>query len=147
MSQQGPVDKEATAEQEALDIHAPQSFEAYNEYSKTLRTWLVAYGIGGPILFVSQQQIADKLAASPAKTLVIYLFLAGLAAQILISLLNKWVNWAAYEMGLNPPPALKAPQKAVIWLSKQFWIDILCDLVSVVSFMVATFWVLRVILA
>ncbi len=29
---------------------AAGSFAAYSEYNKTLRTWLVAFGIGGPAL-------------------------------------------------------------------------------------------------
>jgi hypothetical protein len=127
-------------------IEAPQSFIAYAEYSKTLRTWLVTYGIGGPILFISQEKIAIRLAASPYKSLIIYLFLIGVAAQISISLMNKWINWFAYNMDLNPPMSPNKVQAIVIWLANQFWIDMLSDIVSVIAFVVATALILQIML-
>jgi hypothetical protein len=138
--------KDFVNEFKPVEVESPQSFIAYTEYSKTLRTWLVTYGIGGPILFISQDQIATKLAASPNKSCIIYLFLIGVAAQVAISLLNKWLNWIAYEMDMNPPLKLRTFHNAVIWLANQFWFDILCDIVSVASFIVATFLVLRIML-
>jgi hypothetical protein len=45
-----------------LSIEAERSFEAYSDYSKTLRMWFVAYGMGGPILFVSNKDMAAKAA-------------------------------------------------------------------------------------
>ena len=130
-----------------LKIEASESYHAYAENSKTRKTWLVAYGIGGPILFVSREQIWTKLAASPQKTTIVWLFLAGVAAQIAISLENKWVNWAAYAMSLNPPPKLTSRDKVVIWLANQFWVDMICDPISVIAFVVATFRILQIVLS
>ena len=67
--------KESVKEFKPVEVESRQSFITYTEYSKTLRTWLVTYGIGGPILFISQDQIATKLAASTDKSCIIYLFL------------------------------------------------------------------------
>jgi hypothetical protein len=35
-----------------LEEDAVGTFQAYAEYNKTLRTWFVAFGIGGPALFL-----------------------------------------------------------------------------------------------
>ena len=35
-------------------------FENYAEYAKTLRSWLVAYGIGGPVLFLTNKDAPEK---------------------------------------------------------------------------------------
>ena len=129
-----------------LDIEAERSFEAYSHYSKTLRTWFVAYGIGGPILFVSNKDIAIKIAAAPEKSAIVYLFLAGVIIQILITFLNKWSNWAAYSLSLNPPMRLRKRDKLIIWLSDQCWIDMLIDLLTLVVFVIGTIMALQVLL-
>lgn len=130
-----------------LDIHAEQSFNAYHSGAKALRTWLVAYGIGGPILFLSQDALAIALAASPQKYIIIALFLGGLSAQILIAILNKWVNWYSYSLTVNPVSTLARRHKLVIWLANQFWIDMICDIISSVTFVVGTLLILRIALA
>jgi hypothetical protein len=129
-----------------LEINADKSFEAYHEYTKTLRTWLVTYGIGGPILFISQEKLAAVIAASPLKDKIVYLFLGGVAVQIAIALLNKWTNWAAYALALNPPAVLRCYHHMVIWFANQFWIDMLCDLASSAAFVIATLFVLGIVL-
>lgn len=139
--------KPAAKKRVALDIEAPQSFDAYKEHSKSLRTWFVAYGIGGPIFFASQEQIASKLGAAPGKTIIIALFLAGLSVQILITMLNKWMNWSSYAMALNPPTKLTLQHRVVIWLANAFWLETLADLLSVASFVAATFMALEIVLS
>jgi len=39
-------------------------FKAYEEYSKVLRTWFVAYGIGGPVLLLTNETLAKAIKAS-----------------------------------------------------------------------------------
>jgi len=129
-----------------LDIEADKSFEAYRDYSKTLRTWFIAYGIGGPILFVSNKDIAVKVATAPEKSTITYLFLAGVIIQIFITLLNKWSNWAAYSLSLNPPMRLGKRDKLIIWFSDQCWIDILIDLLTLIVFVIGTMMTLQVLL-
>ena len=38
---------------------AEEYLNAYAEHSKTLRTWLVAYGIGAPVLLDGSQPLTD----------------------------------------------------------------------------------------
>lgn len=77
-------------------------FKVYEEYAKTLRTWLVAYGVGAPVLFVTNKDVADKLAASHAASAIAELFLSGVALQIFLAIVNKTVMWANYWSELNP---------------------------------------------
>lgn len=47
-------------------------FQNYADYSKTLRAWLVAYGIGGPVLFRGQKgsgSFSKRQAVSPLRGL------------------------------------------------------------------------------
>ena len=38
-------------------------YKAYEEHAKTLRTWLVAYGIGAPVVFLTNEQLSKRLLA------------------------------------------------------------------------------------
>ena len=121
------------ARTEETDFH-----ESYTEYAKTLRAWLVAYGVGGPVLFLTQPGIADRIKDSSQGALIVYLFLTGVASQVLIALVNKWVNWYFYSKA-NPNSKRNATiYKALDRLSESFWIDILADLVSLGAVGLAT---------
>lgn len=39
-------------------------YAVYEEHSKTLRTWLVAYGIGAPVLFITNDKVWKAIASS-----------------------------------------------------------------------------------
>ncbi len=115
-------------------------FDLYSEYNKTLRAWFVGFGIGGPAIFITQEKVAGKIIASGHGVAIASFFLAGVAFQIGIALLNKWVNWRLYYH-YTPPADKKKTRRLIVveWLSNQFWIDMLCDLGSVAMFALATF--------
>ena len=73
------------------------TFQAYAEYNKILRTWFVAFGIGGPAFFLVNDKLAGALVKEGQLRLVVSLFLAGAAAQILGAFLNKLANWYVYQ--------------------------------------------------
>src|SRR5438128_12646573 len=75
------------------------SFSTYLEYNKVLRTWFVAFGVGGPALFLVNDKIAQQLVKAGLLREVAALFLLGAAAQILGALLNKISNWYVYMGG------------------------------------------------
>lgn len=114
-------------------------WEAYAEWSKHLRTWLVAYGIGAPILFLSRKEVWDVLAASPERRLITMLFLGGVALQVVLATVNKWSSWGYYSAEQWPATYAKAWWAPVAgWLVDQFWIDLLVDVLTLVAFIAAT---------
>lgn len=117
-------------------------YEVYTEYAKSLRTWLVAYGIGGPVLFLTQSQIADKIAKSGEAGCIVKLFLGGAAAQIFLALLNKYVNWYFYWAGDQKDFEGTPVWEILAWVSRAFWIDIALDVAAIVMFGLATYRVL-----
>ena len=75
---------------------AAELFKVYAEYSKTLRTWLVAYGIGAPVLFLTNETLARTFVKSPQARIVAFSFLMGVLLQVFLALLNKNVMWVCY---------------------------------------------------
>jgi hypothetical protein len=84
-------------------------YKAYEEHSKTLRTWLVAYGIGAPVLFLTNDSLAGKLASSPQAGLIGVVFLIGTLLQVLLAALNKGVMWACYYAAAVPDANADGP--------------------------------------
>ena len=129
-------------EQEATDYHS-----AYSEGAKMLRAWFIAYGVGGPVLFLTQEGISLKILESGRAAFVVYLFLAGVSFQVVIALINKWVNWFLYAYA-DPSEKKSWIQKTFYEvadvISEQFWLDILADVGSILTFGWATLKVLLI---
>ena len=114
--------------------------EQFNFYLRDLRTWFVAYGIGGPVLFLTQEKIRAAIAGSGSGRSIAFLFLLGVAFQIASSVLGKWTSWIQYANTKDGSHSCLAP--VAFWWAGNFWIDFLLDLGSVMMFGVATWKVL-----
>jgi hypothetical protein len=77
-------------------------FKVYEEYSKVLRTWFVAYGIGAPALFLTNETAAMTLNASTHAKYIASLFLGGVAIQVMLTSVNKVTMWALYFGEIKP---------------------------------------------
>ncbi len=68
-------------------------FAAYEEYSKVLRTWFVAYGIGGPVLLLTNEALAKAIKTSGQGRGLAALFLIGVGLQVVLAAMNKFSMW------------------------------------------------------
>ena len=132
-------------------------FANYAEYSKTFRSWMVAYGIGGPVLLLTNKDAPDALAKSPHLQLIITLFVLGVGLQILLALINKWAAWHMYKGAFSlyqrdtRDPEYDGHEKSKLYglwriINKQSWIDFFVDVGALAAFSWATWVVLRVLL-
>jgi hypothetical protein len=122
------------------------SFSAYSEYNKILRTWFVAFGIGGPSLFLLNSGITAKLVQANNLKTVVILFLAGTAAQVLGAIVNKFSNWYVYRA--YGPEGEKESQttRVAVRLAAAIWLDITVDLITFFTFGYAL-WLMFAILS
>jgi hypothetical protein len=120
---------------------APAHFESYAEYNRILRSWFVAFGIGGPALFLAEDTLRSTLVASGETRQVVGLFLAGAAAQVLVAFLNKYANWYCYAG--EDDAAFRQSRLYGFWqqIASQFWIDIILDLTTAACFLSAVWMV------
>lgn len=128
---------------------------------KTLRAWFVAYGVGGPVLFITQQDFAATLVDSGWSQLIGVLFLVGVLLQALVALFNKWVNWGLYYFdeddadtgsvvdtvetssdAVDTEMQSQRLRRLCESYSSKVWVDILADLATLVLFAIATVLVL-----
>jgi len=112
-------------------------FESYAEYNRILRSWFVAFGIGGLALLLVEDKLRAALAASGAARAVAALFLSGVALQILIAGLNKYANWYSYAG--EDDPAYRRTTAYRFWsgIARQFIVDVIVDLATAGCFFAA----------
>jgi hypothetical protein len=122
------------------------TFQAYAEYNKILRTWFVAFGIGGPALFLVNDKLAQALVGAGQLRLVVILFLAGATAQVLGAFLNKVANWYMYQSMVDDKSEGTFLHKASEYFVNVFWPDILLDVFTIASFGSAA-WLLLTVFA
>ncbi|MCP4570929.1 MAG: hypothetical protein GY838_01130 [bacterium] len=119
-------------------VDRDEFYDVYEAHAKILRAWLVAYGVGGPVLILTNDSISTKVVESGLGEGIAVLFLSGVGLQILVSLVNKWVNWGVYAYSATKKLSKGKRYALCDWLSEQFWFDILLDVGSVICFAVAT---------
>jgi hypothetical protein len=129
-----------------LDPEKEGFFESYASYSTTLRTWLIAYGVGVPALLLTHDPLVQRVLASGRAPDIAKSFLAGVGFQVVGAFLYKSAMWYLF-IGHDRPRVRKAWQyKAADWLSEAFWLDWALDLASILLFAVGTYTFFKVLL-
>ncbi len=113
-------------------------FDAYKHHSGVLRTWLVAYGIGGPVIALTNEHVWQTLKLSPFSTRIAWCFLIGVALQVCLTALNKYIMWASYYGEGHPEYLLTRRYKFARFIRGFFIIDFFVDLLTMVLFGSAT---------
>ncbi|QQS03375.1 MAG: hypothetical protein IPK50_13785 [Fibrobacterota bacterium] len=127
-----------------VNENAKWSYEAYDEYAKTFRSWLIGFGVGISALVIGNKDVIEKLAKDDClKQCLIGGLLCGIFSQVVLALINKYVNWLNY---IAEDESLTGWKKSIPgWIVKQIWIDFLLDVLSIVSFSVATISLLNIV--
>lgn len=121
-----------------MGTQADEYLNAYGEHARTLRTWLVAYGIGAPVLLMTNDSFSLAVRESGSAKLMAGFFLAGVALQVLLSAINKGSMWGLYYGETALTFKRSAWYKLAFGLSERYWIDFVVDVVTLILFVVAT---------
>ncbi len=114
-------------------------YAAYEQYSKLLRTWLVAYGIGAPVLVLTNENVWTLLRESGGARFIALCFLSGVGLQVFITALNKALMWSSYYAEEHDEYTGTLRYKLTTALRDQFWIDFFIDVASILLFATATY--------
>jgi hypothetical protein len=113
-------------------------YEAYAGFARTLRTWLVAYGIGAPVLFLTQSSAAEALKTAGAARAVAVIFLTGVSIQVLGALLYKTTMWQLYMGELSALDRVGRWQTFCEMISTAYWLEFAIDASTIALFGWAT---------
>ncbi len=118
-------------------------YEAYAGFARNLRIWFIAYGVGGPVVFLTNEAAGQALLASGPARRIAYTVLAGVGLQILLALLYKTAMWYLYLGELDDSRKSWMLYKVSEWLSDSYWIELVSDAATLVLFGWATLDVLH----
>ncbi len=113
----------------------------YHEHSKTLRTWLVAYGIGMPSLLATQETFGAAVVSSGRAPLAIGLFLTGVAVQIIVVMLNKYTQGYLYFGEEKPEVRSSTYYKWSEGFSEKTWPLVVADGLTISLFVLGTYFI------
>ena len=119
-------------------------YEAYSGFARSVRVWFISYGIGAPVIFLTNNEAWKVMAASGQGRSVAYLFLAGVAIQILAALLYKTAMWYLYMSELAFDTKHRRMYTIAEWLSESYFLEWIFDLTTLVVFVMGTLKVLSV---
>ncbi|MEN6631604.1 MAG: hypothetical protein ABFD84_04200 [Candidatus Polarisedimenticolia bacterium] len=113
-------------------------YEPYAAFARSLRTWFIAYGIGAPVLFVSNAEAWKAVHASGCAATIAVVFLGGVAVQIFEALLYKSAMWQLYMTELDPSRGTTWFYGVAAWLAGSYAFELFLDLLTVALFAWAT---------
>jgi hypothetical protein len=117
-------------------------YQEYSEYAKNVRIWLVAYGVGGPALILTQPSLYNRIWSSGHAHYIALAFLIGVAVQVLTALLYKAAAWHLYYTKELHRGATRRWAELV---ERWYWIDVTADIVTLALFIYSTVCVLQVL--
>lgn len=129
------VSKMAPHSADSSGIDASGSYDTYLEYNKILRTWFVAFCVGGPALLLTHERLTIQLTSASNLRCVLGMFLVGVGLQVFGAFLNKVANWHVHRAYTSDEELLdRRTYRIAEWVAEQFWIDIVVDIVTIVAF-------------
>jgi hypothetical protein len=119
--------------------------EAYRYHSSTLRNWYVAFGIGAPVLFLSNEYLWKKIVTSCNFEVIGFTFLLGAVFQVLLAFLDKYASWVGYYERATGDVKSPIIHDIAEWWIKDDFFSIALDLGSLALFSCATFLAFSVV--
>jgi len=114
-------------------------YTAYEKHSSVLRVWLAAYGVGAPVLVLTNEHVWSLLRQSGESRFIAGCFLLGVVLQVIIAALNKALMWSSYYAEEHVDYVETRRYRITAALRGQFWIDFLADLIAILLFATATY--------
>jgi hypothetical protein len=136
IGRKAPDECKSPSESKAIkeENDASDYFKVYQEYSKVLRTWFAAYGIGAPVLILTNEGISKAIKASGDSKCIASFFLIGVSLQVVLAVINKMTMWGMYYGEVNLKFKKSRSYIFADWLAVQFWMDIFVDLATIAAF-------------
>ena len=114
-------------------------YKVYEGHSLTLKAWLVSYGVGAPVLLMTNESIWSSFRQSECASAIALLFLIGVGLQVVLASVNKTIMWYIYRGDDDPEFQLTKCYRWSCTIGDLFWIDIIVDFITILLFGWATY--------
>jgi hypothetical protein len=133
-------------QEDAMNFVRQEFGDAFDRYETKLRTWFIAYGIGAPILLLTQSTLRDRFLQSPNRRCVGILFLIGIAFQVVESWLYKMTTWYQYRGEVKNEITKSRMYKVSKWIEDHYSVDVIFDALTFILFLIATLKVFPIVM-
>ena len=113
-------------------------YEPYAYFARNLRTWFVAYGIGGPVVVLSNEAATKEVFSLDIGRPIALFFFSGVVLQILTTMLYKAAMWYHYMVELGNISKANWQYRASDWLTSRYWPEATLDAATLALFGWAT---------
>ena len=117
-------------------------YREYSEYAKNVRIWLVAYGVGGPALVVTQPTLYSTISNSGHVRDISLAFLLGVVVQVVTALLYKAAAW---NLHYTEERGRGKPARWAKLVERWYWIDVAADVTTLALFLYSTICIFRLL--
>ncbi|GFO80537.1 MAG: hypothetical protein A49_01640 [Methyloceanibacter sp.] len=114
-------------------------WSSYELFAASVRNWLIAYGVGGPVVLMSQDLVAAKLLASGQVRSVGALFLLGVFLQVVKAIVYRTTSWYGVDDASTTDADRSWQMRASDWINCAVWLEVLVDIATIGLFSFATF--------
>jgi hypothetical protein len=121
-------------------------YEPYAEFARSLRIWFLSYGIGGPVLLLTNEPARDALAASGRARFIVLCFLTGVFVQIAVAMSYKTAMWYLYRGESEAKARNGFWYKFSDKLSDNYWIEFSLDIATLFLFSLGTWHAVSILL-
>ncbi len=118
----------------------------YSDFAKIFRLWLVAYGIGVPVILLPRENVILELKAVADGRRIIFSFFAGVFIQVALAWLYKLSMWWSYMWETNRLQEDSGKYKFIDWFTTAFWVEALADWFTIILYSYATLRILFIII-
>lgn len=121
-------------------------YAPYKSFATSLRAWFIAYGIGAPIVFLSNDTTQKAISEYESNKYLIALFLSGVVLQTIQALLYKHTMWHLYMGEGNDSYHENNLYKISESISEAYWLEVIFDLATVFVYALATWHTFKALL-
>jgi hypothetical protein len=108
-------------------------FQQYWRYSSALKQWFIGFGAGVFVLLASNPDFLSSISGSDKSTILMLIFI-GVAAQVILAILNKFTQFYLYLRRRNYLHKTSFRYMLSYDYSSFAWIDILGDVITLGCF-------------
>lgn len=113
-------------------------YEPYKGFASSLRAWFIAYGIGAPILFLSNDSTRAAISNYEYNHALVLLFLSGVLLQAVEALLYKHAMWHLYMGEEKDSYKNSTLYKLSDKISEAYLLGVFFDIATVIVYGVGT---------
>lgn len=121
-------------------------FESYKAFAWRFRLWLVAYGIGLPVVIVSNKELWAVVKTSCDARFVLWMPLIGLGIQVFVTWVFKTCMWYCDRYAKKVLPAESLYYRTALWITDRYYLEMILDFVTLGLYAYSTFVLLKLLL-